>query len=253
MNQLNSDPTKDGLATEPTVKSPDEQSGTGVKLPDPPDKGDTDWEGRYKASSTEAIRLAEELKRKEELLAELQAKAERMAELDLESELRNSVPDWDGMDEQERELAKDNFRLKREKEIAEAELKSMKDREELNKQLETVVNSSDFKELGASKDEFRNYAEKHPGTDLKVLARSFLFEKAQEKSAKDASAKASLQGVETPGFGGDLKNEGSTEITPEQLNTLRYTDPKAFMEYHKNKVQSDHQKKINDRILGLGR
>jgi hypothetical protein len=233
-----------------TVKTTSEQDGNS----DPILKELEEVKERYGASSSEAKRLAEDNKRLQEQLAEAKAKAEKFAEIELESELRETIPDYDSLDTRERELAVNNLRLRREKEAAEAKLRTRDKEDELRRQIEATLNKSEFKELQADQQAFREYAERHPDTSVDVLAKSFLFEKSKERgvSDKETAERASLQGPEKPGFGG-MPAGIPSDIDEDQLEVLRLKDPKTFMRVQKQNVERERDRKINERILGTGR
>jgi len=153
----------------------------------------------------EAARLREE---NEQLQDKLKSSAPS------EVDMRTTNPDWDLLDEGEKQSRKRTATL-------EKEITLLKEKQAWDDDFRTLKKDSKFSDL--SEDEFKDFAYKYPkSVDLKILAQSFLFERGSEPEEEHIKR----PGLERPTGGRSVpKPKG---LTAEDMERIRTTDSKRF-------------------------
>lgn len=168
---------------------------------------------KFSESAREAQRLSKEAKLKDERIKELEVKLK--SEPPSDKELANKHPNWEFMEEEEKE------RIRRE-EAREKRLRKLEEQSAWEKDYKGVLKK--FPDLAKKEEEFKDFAYKHPEIkDLEVLAKSFLFEAKPEEPEPDKPPKP---GLEKPT--GGTSTVPSTELTLEDITRLREDNPKKY-------------------------
>jgi len=195
------------LEPEPQIQTPSE--------PEPEPQPEPDYKTKFAESTREAQILAERNKQLEERLNSL-----TITSLPNDDELRANMPDWDEFSDEGKSILKRQYMV--EKIAAEAQRIALDILENKKWGEDLVRTLTEFPDLKGREEEFKKFAYKptHKGVDLKVLAKSFLFD-----IKKDTPAPPSVPGLEK-GSGGP--KDTPTELTPEQISEIRTKDPKRY-------------------------
>jgi len=219
---------KTGDEGTPTPNVPEEGTEEGVqpseKKPIPVSEespqGGVDYKIKFAESAREAQRLLGETKLWQERAQELETKlreTERSAPPS-EEELAKKNPDWDLLDDVEKK------RIKQEAE-REKRLRRLEEQLAWGNDFKSLIKQSEFSSIADREDEFKDYAYKYPReVDLPTLARAFLYDKKVGPEKKEEAPER--KGLEKP-TGGHGKPI-STEMTAEDLERLRTTQPKVY-------------------------
>jgi hypothetical protein len=182
-----------------------------------------DYEKKFAESTREAQILA----------AQLEAERAKSARRELtneptDSDLRAAFPEWEYMSEPEKRSATMAFKADRRSAQLEAEREAEKAERSWQNDLELAVAA--HPELGAKAREFKDYASKpsHRGAPVDVLIKAFLHD-----TPAPPPATPSTPALEQ-GNGGPRTIEKPKLISPEELKTLRESDPNGYREYVKN-------------------
>ena len=131
-----------------------------------------------------------------------------------EKEMRTANPDWDLLDEGEKQIRKKI--AAQEKEIA-----VLKEKQAWDDDFRKLRKDSKFANIPEA--EFREFAYKYPkSVDLKVLAQSYLFEKGERKELETPER----PGLEKPTGGREAPKR--TGYTAEDMERIRTTSPKRY-------------------------
>lgn len=191
---------------------------------------------KYKLSSQEGEKIPKLKKDNEDLKAELEGyKSSGEIPLD-EKELKKKYPDWDDLDDSERERIKTTERnlIMTKRIIAERRQEKVDNvkREEkvrFDGDFNKVLANPEFSErLKGKEKEFKEYCysdENLGNTNLESLAKSFLFDVVEaEKKDKE---KEDREGLETPG-GGGKPTPTKEGYTTEEVAHMMKNDPKKY-------------------------
>lgn len=216
-----------------------------------PGEDDESYKKRYEDSKTEALRLKADNEALSARNRELEAEVAQTADLRLEAELRNEFQDWDMMDESERTSRREAKKEKIQRQQSEAELDVYRREKQVRHEVKQLMLETEFSGLAARFEDFVEYAVKHKNTDLKVLAKSFLFEDHGKQSADEAAQNATRQGLEDPTGHqpGSAPKDGEFEdgLTEEDLGRLANTDVKKFNEIMKARATARQARAIAGR------
>lgn len=188
---------------------------------------DIDYKKRYADSSREATRLSEENKDLKTQIEGLSNRPTPPIEAPSEQELSEIVPNWDLMSPTEQSLQKEQVILKRELSVIKKTLGSTSGQLKWEKDFSELAEKEEFIPLLTQKKEFNRFCEQNSGAKIEVLARSFLFNDAKTIGAKEEKVKLERKGLET-GSGGPKAPAKQTELTPEEEDKLRTTNPKEY-------------------------
>lgn len=181
---------------------------------------------KFTESAKEAQRL---LKRNEEL----EEKLAKASETSLDKELKGKNPDWEFMSDAEKENARKI--LKQEKDIA-----LLKEKEAWKEDFSGIVKKEEFSELKDREEEFKEFCYKYPKSmDIETLAKSFLYKKPEEEPKKPLEER---KGLEAPS-GGSPEIAPSSEMSLEDVERLRTTQPKKYIEL----IKSGRIKKVPEK------
>lgn len=172
----------------------------------------------------------QKLKDRNELL---EAKLEEFSSSETPSEekLAKEIPDWEMLSPVEQKLIRDHLALNKEVTHLRGALNKAVDKLNWEDGFSEAIKK--FPNLSKRKSEFREYCYKPENlkTPLEVLARSFLFEDAQEMGAKKEKEILERQGLEKSS-GGEKPTvpPRGKMMTIEESERLRMTDPKKYMD-----------------------
>lgn len=192
---------------------------------------------RYANSTREAQRLYEENQLLKTQIEGLSQKQTPAIELPPDEELSKSVPEWDLMTLAEQKLHKEQIALKRKVSFLESNLNRTSSQLEWENDFTDLVKKDSHKELLAQKSEFKHYCEKHAGTPIDVLAKSFLFDGAETLGAIKEKERQGRVGLEK-GVGG-IKEPSKPGLTYEEREHIRVNDPKRYVKLLKQGVIKD--------------
>ena len=213
------------------------------------DESEHDYEKRYKDSSKEAIRLAEELKLEKAENLRLKALAEegneREEEDDLETiektEDKEPFPGYDALDEEAKnnliaytESIKSGVMKDIQKNPAIAFAMKQYNENKFESALKTLV--TQYPDLEKTKDEFKakhfnpNNVPDNIGTIMVDLVKSHLFDKAKDIGAEEERKRADR--IDTERAGGGNK-EGTTSRTLGDWERMAQTEPMKFARLQK--------------------
>jgi hypothetical protein len=204
---------EDGTEVVPPVALPPE--GT------PPAAPVVDYEKKFQESS-----------RENQLLRDAQAARER-AEQDLtkeptDSELRSAFPDWDNLDDFQKNLARRTFNSERIAQRAAKTSQELAAERAWTTSVELTIHSN--ASLQDKEQAFRQYASqpKYRNVPMDVLVDAFL----QKNGGTPAPKPTPKPGLET-GNGGPRTPDRPKLMSSTELQTLRKSDEKAYLAYIK--------------------
>ena len=200
-----------------------------------PKGGEEDtYKERYADSSREAKRLYEENRLLKTQIDGLSKKQTPAIELPSDEELSKSISEWDMMSPIEQKIYKEQIGLKKEISFLKGDLSKTSGQLEWENNFVEITKNDSYKELISKKSEFKYYCDKHAGTPIEVLAKSFLFEKAETLGGIKEKERQSRVGLEK-GVGG-IKTPQKPGLTYEEREKIRIEDPKRYAKLLKQGV-----------------
>jgi hypothetical protein len=172
----------------------------------------------------------QESSRENQLLRDAQAKRDQ-AEQELtkeptESDLRTAFPEWDGLSDFEKKMARGNLAAMKLAAASTRKADELASDRAWNTSIEIAVTSDQA--LQGKEQAFRQFASqpKYKGTDMDLLISAFL-QKNPSAPARPATPKP---GLET-GNGGPRTPDKPKLLSSTELQMLRKTDEKAYLAY----------------------
>ena len=195
------EPAPEGVKLEEKEK----EAAVGEPAPKPAPQEKTIPYERFREVNEKAKALEEENKKLKE------------SPISSEEELAKKYPDWDFLDDKQKDFIKRQENL-------EKDVREMKEERAWNKDLADAL--AQFPQLKGKEAEFKEfcYSEKNIGNkNLEVLAKAFIFDKGEPVEPEVPARK----GLEKP-VGGP-KQVPSAEMTLEDITRLRETNPKLYI------------------------
>lgn len=249
----------EGEPKKPDTAPQDDKKGEGEPA------GEPDYKEKFTASSTEAQRLLDIIKKagidpktgqpieapasdeqpqqeQEQAPAEAPVRGEQPSDTQplTDEELAKTIPGFANMSPTEKLLVKD---LKSTvKVIAKMQefMTELYDERQFGKDLKTLTTKEEWKAIAENSDEFKEFAYKPDNlkTPLETLAAAFLHMKSDKE--KKPEEKPDLPGLEAGGSGkGEERGTREDGYTPEEMEQLRKKDPKKY-----NKLASEGKLKL---------
>ena len=207
-------------------ETPKETTPEGQEPKPEGDEEDT-YKKRYADSSREAQRLQTENQLLTAQIEELAKKGKTSSvEIPSDTELSQSVPDWDLLSLEEQRLQKEQMMLKRELASIRGSLNSAAAQLQWEKDFGKLANQPDFKDLISLKQEFEHFCSKRANTSIEDSAKSFLFDRAKQIGAIEEKDKLERKGLEK-GSGG-IRTPKAPGLSYEERENLRKSDPKTY-------------------------
>ena len=223
----NPNPTP-GTDIEPvTPAAPEPQPTPTPQTPPPPAPP---AEPDYKTKFTESARENEVLRGK---LADLEKRNKPLTTDPTEQELREMYPGWDDLDENAKRFARNNLKQIRLGEYNAKEIADMRAEQAWQSDLKNVVKT--FPDLKGHEAEFEEFVFKptRRGVPIPDLARAFLYDVNKATPPTPPTPPPAPEGGLEPGGTGRIERPKAKELTAAELETLRKTDNKAYLEYVK--------------------
>lgn len=147
-----------------------------------------------------------------------------------EEQLKTTIPGFENLTDSEKELIRDTKATV--KQIAELKnlVAELYDEREYGKQFKTLSSKPEWKTLAEHSEEFKEYAYKSENLQvpMETLAASFLYKKGLGNKPKEV--KPQPTGLE-PGSGGGKQGKSDQDgYTLEEMNRLRISNPKKYMQ-----------------------
>jgi hypothetical protein len=215
-----------------------------------PKKDDTkpedDFKTKFSESSKEALRLLEVLKANgiDPATGKPMQKADDTQDTPVfrgeqpqsttvpltEDQLKASIPGFENLTESEKVIIRDTKATV--KQIAKLQnlVAELYDEREYGKQFKSLLSKPEWKALSDHSDEFKDYAYKSENLQvpMETLAASFLYQKGLANKPKET--KPQPTGLE-PGSGGGKQGKSDQDgYSLEEMNRLRTTNPKKYMQ-----------------------
>jgi len=197
-----------------TVKQPALEAAEPAK-PTPPA---TDYEKKFAESTRENQLLRERIAQEERARQELTKEP-------TDSELRTAFPEWEGLTDFEKRMARAAFNAQRTAANAANATKQMQEEREWSTSIELA--SSD-QALQGREQEFRQFASKpqYRNVPMDVLIAAFL----QKNGTPQPPRTTPRPGLET-GTGGPKTPDKPKTLDADELKMLRKADEKAYVQY----------------------
>lgn len=143
-----------------------------------------------------------------------------------ESELRTAFPEWDGLTDFEKKMARGNFTATKLAAASARKADEIASDRSWNTSIEIALTSDPA--LQGKEQAFKQFASqpKYKGTDMDLLISAFL-QKNPSAPARPATPKPGLE----PGNGGPRTPDKPQLLSSTDLKTLRETDEKAYLAY----------------------
>jgi len=193
---------------QPSKKTPEVDD----KLPPTP----VDYKKKFTDSSREVQRIQDESKQDKEKIKELEVQLVKANIAPSDEELSIQYPDWNFLDEGERNRLRESESVKKRLRVLEEDKAWERDFKSLKAQPEfTSLKEDEFKKFAYENPEIKN---------LKILAQSFLFKgKAPEEPEKPPKR----PGLEKPTAG---RKVPPSEMSLADIATLRNEDPRRYFQ-----------------------
>jgi chromosome segregation ATPase len=226
------------MATQPQIPTKEEE-GQPLKPPEAVDEIPTEQEsidelrGQIESKERRMVEMESGVNKLIERNKLLESKLEDLSSSEAPSEekLAKEIPDWEMLSPVEQKLIKDQMSLNKEVTQLRGTLAEAVDKLNWEDGFSEVAKL--LPNLRRRKVEFKEYCDKPENlkTPIEVLAKSFLFDEAQEMGAKKEKEILNRQGLERA-TGGEKATAQPTskEITPEEAGNIRLTDQKRYME-----------------------
>lgn len=224
----------DALDTSPELEQdPDleEKPEKKVETPaQPPAKTqkEIDWENKFKNSAREAQLLTDN---KSKIIQTLD-NVDQLPE-PTEDELRAAYPNYDMMTDVEKEIVKDNVKVKRQfnavKEVVKTDTKNAEERkawiEKVDEFISDEITVIRYPELAGRERKFRVYAQdaSKQGIPMEIVVKNFLYDYSKLNPAKKGS-------MFNGNSNGQPINKNDGKITAEQARQLRLTDNRKYQQ-----------------------
>jgi len=204
------------LETEPVQPDP----VTPPAEPSQPTPPPVDYEKKFAESARENQILQEKLKAQE-------AARQELTKEPTDSDLRAAFPDWDSLDDFQKNIARRTYNSERTAKRAVQTTEQLTQERAWNTSIELAISSDSS--LQGKEQAFRQYASKpqYRNVPMDVLVSAFL-----QKNGGEPPKPTPRPGLE-PGSGGPRTPERPQTLTTEALSALRTTNPKAYQDYLK--------------------
>jgi hypothetical protein len=146
-----------------------------------------------------------------------------------DSELRQAFPEWDGLSDFEKRMARETYEAKRLAGTASHSVRELQNERAWNTSIELAVSSDPA--LQGKEREFKQFASKpqYKNVPMDVLIPAFLQKNGGTPPAPTPTPRPGLE----PGNGGPRTPDKPKQLSADDLALLRKTNEKAYMEYVK--------------------
>ena len=213
--------------TDPNLPKETEQpKPEGPKPEETPAAPAIDYEKKFAESSRENQILQEKLKAQE-------AARQELTKEPTDSDLRTAFPDWDTLDDFQKNIARRTYNSERIATRAAQTTEQLAQERAWNTSIELAVSSNTS--LQGKEQAFRQYASKpqYRNVPMEVLVDAFL-----QKNGGEPPKPTPKPGLE-PGSGGPRTPEKPKTLSAEDLALLRTSNPKGYQDYLKMHDLSD--------------
>lgn len=201
------------------------------KVPQQKQEKEVDYQKRYRDSSSEAHILYSKNKK----IADAIKRAGEVTE-PTEEELKIKYPSWDVMDDDQREMAKDNLMNKRRLDAIQQASKEFEDIDQWNAKVDEFLTDpgtiADNPQLEGKEEDFKVFVtskQSRMGVDFEDLIAAFLFAESQKVVPKK---KGSMFPTSSAGENSKPQQKDN-KISIADANILRRTNYKKYVEYLK--------------------